>query len=53
MPSENHNNMLAGPSRKRKTPEEIPDPGDPDRKRMLNVLAQRRYRMLEIALALD
>jgi len=25
---------------------EVPLPGDPDRKRVLNVLAQRRYRML-------
>ncbi|KAJ4295393.1 hypothetical protein N0V90_007405 [Kalmusia sp. IMI 367209] len=29
--------------KKTKTPKEVPDPGDPDRKRVLNVLAQRRY----------
>ncbi|CAI6318710.1 unnamed protein product [Periconia digitata] len=28
----------------RKTPENVPGTGDPDRKRVLNVLAQRRYR---------
>ncbi|CAO2655766.1 Nn.00g045690.m01.CDS01 [Neocucurbitaria sp. VM-36] len=31
-------------SKKTKTPESVPDAGDPDRKRVLNVLAQRRYR---------
>ncbi|KAF2874540.1 hypothetical protein BDV95DRAFT_604710 [Massariosphaeria phaeospora] len=30
--------------RKTKTPKKVPEPGDPDRKRVLNVLAQRRYR---------
>ncbi|KAH7135135.1 hypothetical protein B0J11DRAFT_153731 [Dendryphion nanum] len=30
--------------KKTKTPEDVPDLGDPDRKRVLNVLAQRRYR---------
>ncbi|KAF2800129.1 hypothetical protein K505DRAFT_404171 [Melanomma pulvis-pyrius CBS 109.77] len=30
--------------RKTKTPDTVPDPGDPERKRVLNVLAQRRYR---------
>jgi hypothetical protein len=29
---------------KTKTPNDVPDPGDPERKRVLNVLAQRRYR---------
>ncbi|PSN73741.1 hypothetical protein BS50DRAFT_629728 [Corynespora cassiicola Philippines] len=36
--------MPAERKRKNRTPEAIPDPGDPDRKRVLNVLAQRRYR---------
>ncbi|PVI01639.1 hypothetical protein DM02DRAFT_727806 [Periconia macrospinosa] len=30
--------------RKTKTPEEVPGAGDPDRKRVLNILANRRYR---------
>ncbi|KAJ4359747.1 uncharacterized protein N0V89_000303 [Didymosphaeria variabile] len=30
--------------KKTKTPKSLPEPGDPDRKRVLNVLAQRRYR---------
>ncbi|KAF2689991.1 hypothetical protein K458DRAFT_328060 [Lentithecium fluviatile CBS 122367] len=36
--------MPADRRKKTKTPEQIPDAGDPDRKRVLNVLAQRRYR---------
>lgn len=38
-------NMPAEKRRKSKTPENVPQLGDPDRKRVLNVLAQRRYRM--------
>ncbi|KAF9741299.1 hypothetical protein PMIN03_003454 [Paraphaeosphaeria minitans] len=30
--------------KKTKTPEDVPDVGDPDRRRVLNVFAQRRYR---------
>lgn len=33
-----------GVKKKTKTPKEVPRLGDPDRKRVLNVLAQRRYR---------
>lgn len=33
-----------GKKKKTKTPKEVPELGDPDRKRVLNVLAQRRYR---------
>jgi hypothetical protein len=29
--------------KKAETPNSVPDQGDPDRKRVLNVLAQRRY----------
>ncbi|KAH7068724.1 hypothetical protein FB567DRAFT_599113 [Paraphoma chrysanthemicola] len=36
--------MPAGKPRNTKTPEHVPRHGDPDRKRVLNVLAQRRYR---------
>jgi hypothetical protein len=36
--------MPADRRKKTKTPEAVPDAGDPDRKRVLNVLAQRRYR---------
>lgn len=36
--------MPAEKRRKTKTPEDVPDLGDPERKRVLNVLAQRRYR---------
>jgi hypothetical protein len=39
-----HNKMPVDRRMKTKTPEEIPGAGDPDRKRVLNVLAQRRYR---------
>lgn len=39
-----HNGMPADRRKKTKTPEHVPDAGDPDRKRVLNVLAQRRYR---------
>ena len=40
--------MSADLTRKRKAPaqEAVPDVGDPDRKRVLNVLAQRRYRKI-------
>jgi hypothetical protein len=41
-----HNDMPADRRKKPETPEEVPNAGDPDRKRVLNVLAQRRYRML-------
>ncbi|KAF2036555.1 hypothetical protein EK21DRAFT_83512 [Setomelanomma holmii] len=36
--------MPASRSKSSKTPESVPSQGDPDRKRVLNVLAQRRYR---------
>ncbi|KAF2116166.1 hypothetical protein BDV96DRAFT_686568 [Lophiotrema nucula] len=36
--------MPAEKKRKAKTPEDVPEVGDPERKRVLNVLAQRRYR---------
>ncbi|KAF2193398.1 hypothetical protein K469DRAFT_618495 [Zopfia rhizophila CBS 207.26] len=36
--------MPAGKRRKTNAPESVPGLGDPDRKRVLNVLAQRRYR---------
>ncbi|KAF1941326.1 hypothetical protein EJ02DRAFT_434882 [Clathrospora elynae] len=36
--------MYAGRVKKTKMPESVPDAGDPERKRVLNVLAQRRYR---------
>ncbi|KAF2864994.1 hypothetical protein BDV95DRAFT_613142 [Massariosphaeria phaeospora] len=36
--------MAATRRRKTKTPEEVPGAGDPERKRVLNILAQRRYR---------
>jgi hypothetical protein len=41
-----HNQLPAERRKKTKTPETVPDAGDPDRKRVLNVLAQRRYRTL-------
>ncbi|KAJ4992000.1 hypothetical protein SVAN01_02595 [Stagonosporopsis vannaccii] len=36
--------MPAGRVQKSRSPNDVPDLGDPDRKRVLNVLAQRRYR---------
>lgn len=38
--------MPVDKKRKTKTPEDVPGLGDPDRKRVLNVLAQRRYRKI-------
>jgi hypothetical protein len=43
--------MSAANSKKAKTPESLPDTGDPERKRVLNVLAQRRYRECACLLA--
>jgi hypothetical protein len=34
--------------KKTKTPSDVPEPGDPERKRVLNVLAQRRYRKFSV-----
>jgi hypothetical protein len=39
-----HNEMPADRVQKSRSPKDVPDLGDPDRKRVLNVLAQRRYR---------
>ncbi len=33
---------------KSRTPKAVPNLGDPDRKRVLNVLAQRRYRKYNV-----
>lgn len=41
-----HNQMPAERRKKTQIPERVPTAGDPDRKRVLNVLAQRRYRTL-------
>ena len=41
---ENVAKKSVGKKRKTKTPKDVPQLGDPDRKRVLNVLAQRRYR---------
>ena len=38
-----HNDMPAGRVQKTRAPRDVPDLGNPDRKRVLNVLAQRRY----------
>jgi hypothetical protein len=34
--------------KKTKTPGDVPELGDPERKRVLNVLAQRRYRKCSV-----
>lgn len=39
--------------KKTKTPKEVPEPGDPERKRVLNVLAQRRYRRYFVVAILE
>ncbi|KAJ4381761.1 hypothetical protein N0V86_003126 [Didymella sp. IMI 355093] len=44
--------MPAGRIQKSHSPKDVPDLGDPDRKRMLNVLAQRRYREFQMSTSL-
>ena len=40
--------MPVDKKRKTKTPEDVPGLGGPERKRVLNVLAQRRYREFKV-----
>jgi hypothetical protein len=44
--------MPADRIQKSLSPKDVPDLGDPDRKRMLNVLAQRRYRKFQMSTSL-
>ena len=44
--------MPAGRTKKTRNLGDVPQEGDPDRKRVLNVLAQRRYSTFQIRLIL-
>lgn len=48
-----HNEMPADRVQKSRSPKSVPDLGDPDRKRVLNVLAQRRYRKSDVSSCLS